>query len=211
MRPAQRDAFGCSRSPGRSTVTLGYCVRVSLVTCSAYEAARAYLLRKRGIYLVSHVAVTRPLLDHVAITVRGEVVVLAMGHARGEASALGPMAHPRMPKPAGAAISAASRRRGASARATEYWSRCRIRSIDILRAICQNHRALLIGTSVVLAGYPLAIDLRPASWFHERRAVGGTTKSHTGECEQTLLGHSSYVNSAAFSRDGQKIVSASMD
>jgi hypothetical protein len=99
-----------------------------------YEAARAYLLRKRGIYLVSHVAVTRPLLDHVAVTVRCQVVVLAIGHVQGEASA----------------------------RATEYWSRCRIRSIDILRAICQNHRALLIGTSVVLAGYPLTIDLWPA-------------------------------------------------
>eukprot|EP01046_Picozoa_sp_COSAG06_P110101 COSAG06_NODE_56611_length_284_cov_0.059459_1_plen_50_part_10 len=33
----------------------------------------------------------------------------------------------------------------------------------------------------------------------------------TGECEQTLAGHSGGVNSAAFSRDGQKIVSASLD
>eukprot|EP01046_Picozoa_sp_COSAG06_P030639 COSAG06_NODE_2923_length_6088_cov_1569.307551_2_plen_99_part_00 len=33
----------------------------------------------------------------------------------------------------------------------------------------------------------------------------------TGECEQTLADHSSSVNSAAFSRDGQKIVSASSD
>jgi WD40 repeat protein len=33
----------------------------------------------------------------------------------------------------------------------------------------------------------------------------------TGECEQTLVGHSDYVNSAHFSVDGQKIVSASDD
>eukprot|EP01046_Picozoa_sp_COSAG06_P106272 COSAG06_NODE_52542_length_301_cov_0.669903_1_plen_43_part_10 len=33
----------------------------------------------------------------------------------------------------------------------------------------------------------------------------------TGECEQTLAGHRVGVNSAAFSRDGQKIVSASAD
>jgi WD40 repeat protein len=33
----------------------------------------------------------------------------------------------------------------------------------------------------------------------------------TGECEQTLVGHSDGVISAAFSRDGQKIVSASND
>eukprot|EP01046_Picozoa_sp_COSAG06_P128607 COSAG06_NODE_77545_length_114_cov_3218.200000_1_plen_31_part_10 len=30
----------------------------------------------------------------------------------------------------------------------------------------------------------------------------------TGECEQTLAGHRLRVNSVAFSRDGQKIVSA---
>eukprot|EP01046_Picozoa_sp_COSAG06_P112850 COSAG06_NODE_59543_length_274_cov_0.434286_1_plen_41_part_10 len=33
----------------------------------------------------------------------------------------------------------------------------------------------------------------------------------TGECEQTLAGHSQGVTSAHFSRDGQKIVSASWD
>eukprot|EP01051_Picozoa_sp_SAG22_P021859 SAG22_NODE_4998_length_1111_cov_2.028656_3_plen_103_part_01 len=33
----------------------------------------------------------------------------------------------------------------------------------------------------------------------------------TGECEQTLEGHSDWVMSAQFSPDGQKIVSASWD
>eukprot|EP01051_Picozoa_sp_SAG22_P000303 SAG22_NODE_7_length_40155_cov_25.241356_16_plen_58_part_00 len=33
----------------------------------------------------------------------------------------------------------------------------------------------------------------------------------TGECEQTLEGHSEEVNSAQFSPDGQKIVSMSSD
>ena len=33
----------------------------------------------------------------------------------------------------------------------------------------------------------------------------------TGECEQTLEGHSSYVRSASFSPDGTKVVSGSND
>ena len=33
----------------------------------------------------------------------------------------------------------------------------------------------------------------------------------TGECEQTLEGHSSYVSSASFSPDGTKVVSSSND
>ena len=32
-----------------------------------------------------------------------------------------------------------------------------------------------------------------------------------GECEQTLVGHTDYVNSASFSPDGEKVVSASDD
>ena len=31
----------------------------------------------------------------------------------------------------------------------------------------------------------------------------------TGECEQTLAGHTGWVNSASFSHDGEKVVSAS--
>ena len=33
----------------------------------------------------------------------------------------------------------------------------------------------------------------------------------TGECEQTLQGHNLFVNSAGFSPDGTKVVSASDD
>ena len=33
----------------------------------------------------------------------------------------------------------------------------------------------------------------------------------TGECEQTLAGHTRGVNSASFSHDGEKVVSASSD
>ena len=33
----------------------------------------------------------------------------------------------------------------------------------------------------------------------------------TGECEQSLAGHTSWVFSASFSHDGEKVVSASLD
>ena len=33
----------------------------------------------------------------------------------------------------------------------------------------------------------------------------------TGECEQSLAGHTDWVNSASFSHDGEKVVSASWD